>query len=207
MNTNINNGKLIIISGPAGSGKSTVLKELFKYPGYKYSVSATTRKPRETEIDGRDYYFLTREEFFKKISDGEILEHIEYSGNYYGTPREPVEKMLEEKYNVILEIDVIGALNIKEKFPGAVMIFLSPPTFAEEESRLRSRATESEEFILKRLARGKQEVEYIYKYDYLVLNQTDMQEITAYNINCIAEAEKYRMNEKKASEFLKSFFN
>lgn len=195
------NGRLVIISGPSGCGKSTVIKELFEFPGYKYSVSATTRSPRTGEKHGVNYYFMTKEEFGKKISDGEILEHFEYCGNYYGTLREPVEKMLGGKYNVILEIEVVGALQVKEKFPEAVMIFLLPPTFAEVEQRLRGRGTDPEEAIVKRLDRAKEEVGYLDKYDYLVLNELNMQKEAAYNINCIVEAEKCRINQEKIKKF------
>jgi guanylate kinase len=203
---NTDSGKLVIISGPSGCGKSTVIKELFKFDGYKYSVSATTRSPRAGEIDGKDYYFLTEEEFFKKIANGEMLEHVEYPGNYYGTLKEPVEKMLGEKFNVILEIDVVGALNVKAKFPDAVMIFLLPPTYAEEERRLRSRGTESEESITERLERAKQELEYIGRYDYLVLNESGMQQKAAYDINCIVGIQKNRISQEKAKRFIKDYF-
>lgn len=206
---NKSQGRLVIISGPAGSGKSTVLKELFKLADYRFSVSATTRDPRAGETDGLDYYFLTKEEFFKKISDGEMIEYVEYpenSGNYYGTLKEPVEKMLNEGYNVIFDIEVIGALAVKEKYPGALLIFLTPSNYYELEKRLRGRGTESEEFINKRLERAKKEIACIYKYDYLVLNEPDMQKRAAFNINCIVEAGKNSMNKEKADKFLKDYF-
>lgn len=223
------NGKLLIVSGSAGSGKGTVLKELFHLAEYKYSVSATTREPRIGEADGVDYYFLTREDFSGKIVNGDMLEYAEYSGNLYGTPREPVEKMISEGYSVILEIEVKGAIQVKEKFPEAVLIFMSPPTYAELERRLRERGTESEEAIQKRLETSKKESESINKYNYLVINETNEQKKTAFYIHCIAEAEKYKnksrkelsreeelmfktaeenkINAKKAQNFLKSYFN
>lgn len=200
-------GKLIIISGPAGSGKSTVLKELFTLSKYKYSVSATTRNPRNGEIDGTDYYFMSREDFLSKISNGEMLEYVEYSGNYYGTLKVPAEKMLSEGCNVILEIEVDGALNVKEKYPEALMIFLTPPNYFELEKRLRGRGTESEESINKRLNRAKKEVDCINKYDYLVLNEFGMQKKTAFNINCIVEAEKHKLNKDKAAKFLEDYYS
>lgn len=200
-------GKLIIISGSAGSGKSTVLKELFKLSDYKYSISATTRAPRDGEIDGTDYYFITEEDFLTKISNGEMLEYVEYSGNYYGTLKEPVEKMLSDGYNVILEIEVVGALNIKEKYPEALMIFLTPPNYFELEKRLRGRGTESEESINKRLDRAKKEVECINKYDYLILNESDMQKRTAFIINCVVETEKHKLTKEKTTKFLKDYFS
>ena len=201
-----NTGKLIIVSGPAGSGKSTVLKELFKLADYKYSISATTRNPRSGEIDGVDYYFISEEEFLKKISKGEMLEHVEYSGHYYGTLKKPVEKMLEQGHNVILEIEVVGALSVKEKYPEALMIFLTPPNYFELEKRLRGRGTETEESIHNRLERAKKEVENISKYDYLVLNEFGSYKQTAFDINCIVESEKCKLNQKKASDFLKDYF-
>ena len=202
-----NTGKLIIVSGPAGSGKSTVLKELFKLADYKFSISATTRSPRNGEVHGIDYYFISREEFSKKISDGEMLEHVEYSGNYYGTLKEPVEKMLNEGHNVVLEIEVVGALNVKEKYPEALMIFLTPPNYFELEKRLRGRGTETEESINNRLERAKKEIENIGKYDYLVLNEFGMQKETAFDINCIVEAEKCKIKNEKAEKFLKDYFS
>ena len=190
-------GKLIVVSGSSGSGKGTVVKELFKLAEYKFSVSATTRAPRIGEADGVDYYYMTREDFTHKIAHGDMLEHVEYSGNLYGTPREPVDKMLAEGYSVILEIEVEGALNIKANFPEAVLIFLSPPNYAELARRLRERGTETEEVIEKRLARAKIEAESIIKYNYLVINETGEQKKTAFLVNCIAEAEKYKHISRK----------
>jgi len=202
-----NTGKLVVVSGPAGSGKGTVIKELFKLSDYKFSVSATTRNPRDGEIDGIDYYFISGEDFIRKISNGEMLEYVEYSGNYYGTLIEPVEKMLNEGYNVILDIEVEGALNVKTKYPEALLIFLITPTYSELEKRLRGRGTESEESINKRLDRGKKEIEYINRYDYLIINEFNMQKKTAFNINCIVEAGKYKLNQNKADNFLKDYFS
>ena len=225
--TEKNHGKLIIISGPAGSGKGTILKELLNFMEYKYSVSATTRNPRAGEISGVDYYFFSKEEFLNKISNGDMLEYVEYSGNYYGTLRTHVEKMLNEKHNVILEIEVVGALNIKERFPEAVMIFITPPTYAELEQRLRNRKTETEEIVNKRLEISKKEVLSIEKYGYLVINECNMQKNAAFNIHCIIESERYadtdiskekeieaifkiaennKINQEKAELFLKKYF-
>ena len=183
-------GKLIVISGPSGCGKGTVLKELRDLNKYKFSISATTRAPRGGEIDGVDYYFMAKEDFFEKISSGEMLEYAEYSGNYYGTPRAFVEKLLSEGCDVILEIEVFGAMNIKEKFPDAITIFLTPPTFAELEARLRARGTETEESIQRRLDVAKKEMEFIQNYDYLVTNESGMQKKAAFEINGIIEAKK-----------------
>ena len=224
----IKNGKLIIVSGFAGSGKGTVLKELFNMAEYKYSVSATTREPRVGETDGVDYYFMTREDFLVKTESGDMLEYVEYSGNFYGTPREPVEKMLSDGYSVILEIEVEGALNIKANFPEAVLIFISPPTYAELERRLRERASESEEMIKERLEISKRESASIGEYGYLVVNETSEQKKTAFAVHCIAESEKYKnisgkdlpreqaliiktagenkIDAKKAEKFLKNYY-
>ena len=198
-------GALLVISGPAGSGKGTVIKELHKIGDYRYSISATTRKPRQGEKDGIDYYFVSEGEFLDKISKGEMIEYVKYSGNYYGTPREPVEKMLEAGHNTILEIEVEGAMSIKEKFPEAVMIFLTPPTYAELERRLRDRGTESEEAIEMRLGRAKKEIRLISAYDYLVINEFNMQKEAALAIDRIVETAKYRLSEKKAKNFLEKY--
>ena len=185
-------GKLIVVSGPSGGGKSTVLKELCKLGDYRFSVSATTRAPREGERDGIDYCFVSEREFLDKISDGEMLEYVKYAGNghYYGTPKGPVGKMLGEGHDVILEIEVFGAMRVKAIFPDAVMIFLTPPTFEELEKRLRARGTETEETIQKRLETAKKEMEYAPKYDYLVKNEFDMQKKAAIEIHRIVESSK-----------------
>jgi guanylate kinase len=205
-NINENRGRLIIISGPAGCGKSTVLKELLNFAEYKFSVSATARKPRNGETDGIDYYFISKEEFEQKISNGEMLEYVEYAGNYYGTLKDPVEKMLNENYNVILEIEVDGAINVKKLYPEAIMIFLTPPSYSELERRLKNRGTESEEVQNRRLEISKKEIARIDKYDYFVINEIDMQKKAAFDINCIVETAKNKMNPKKAEKFLINYF-
>lgn len=166
-----NRGVLIVISGFAGSGKGTITKELIKrYDNYRFSVSATTRSPRPMEVDGKDYFFVTREEFEKMIADGELLEYTEYVGNYYGTPKKYVEQMLAEGKDVILEIEYIGAFNAKKAFKEAVLVFITPPSVQEVYNRLKGRNTETEEVILKRIKRGQEEAEIIDKYDYVVVN-------------------------------------
>jgi len=164
-------GILIVISGFAGSGKGTITKQLIeRYDNYSFSVSATTRGPRPGEVDGKDYFFITKEKFEEMIEDGDFLEHAQYVGNYYGTPRPYVEKMLSEGKDVILEIECQGAFNAKKAFPDAVLCFITPPTVKEVYNRLKGRATESEEVIIKRLKRGREEADIMDKYDYIIVN-------------------------------------
>ena len=164
-------GVLIVISGFAGSGKGTITKELInRFDNYSVSVSATTRNPRPMEENGKDYFFVSREEFERMIKENELLEYTEYVGNYYGTPRKYVEKMLNEGKDVILEIEYIGAFNVKRAFNEAVLIFVTPPSVEEVYLRLKGRNTESEEVILKRIRRGQEEAAIIDKYDYVIVN-------------------------------------
>lgn len=166
-----NRGALIVISGFAGSGKGTLTKELLRrYDNYSFSVSATSRNPRPGEVDGTDYFFLTREKFEEMISKDEFLEYTEYVGNYYGTPRPFVEKMLSEGKDVILEIEYVGGFNVKKSFPEAILFFITPPSVQEVYSRLKGRGTETEEVILKRMKRGSEEAQIIEKYDYIIVN-------------------------------------
>jgi len=164
-------GSLIVISGFAGSGKGTITKELIKrYDSYCISVSATTRNPRPGEVDGKDYFFISREQFEEMIDNGELLEHAEYVGNYYGTPKPYVEKMLAEGKDVILEIEYIGAFNAKKVFPNAILFFITPPSVEEVYNRLKGRNTETEEVIIKRLMRGREEAGIMDIYDYIIVN-------------------------------------
>lgn len=163
-------GLLIVLSGPAGSGKGTVLRELLREDAYRFSVSATTRAPRPGEVDGVNYHFLTREEFLTRMAAGEMLEYTEYCGNYYGTPKREAEAVLAEGKNLLLEIEVEGAFNVKKAYPEAVLIMLLPPSYAVQEARLRGRGTESEEKILERLARTREEIALVKDYDYVVYN-------------------------------------
>lgn len=164
-------GMLVIISGPSGSGKGTVVKKLDKEK-YALSISMTTRTPRKGEIDGKDYFFTTKDEFNKIKDDDGFLEHAEFVGNLYGTPKSYVLKQIENGKNVILEIDVNGAVQIREKFSNCILIFLVPPTFSELEQRLINRNTEDTATINRRLIRAKNEIQLIDKYDYLVVNDT-----------------------------------
>ena len=164
-------GILLVVSGFSGAGKGTLLRALLeKYDSYALSVSATTRKPREGEMEGREYFFRTREEFEAMIKAGELIEYASYVGNYYGTPRAYVEEQLALGKDVILEIEIQGALKIKERFPDSVLLFLSPPSARELRRRLEGRGTESQEVIESRLSRACEEAVGIEKYDYFVIN-------------------------------------
>lgn len=166
----MNRGKLVVISGPSGSGKGTVLSKVLTDDNIHYSVSATTRAPREGEKNGVHYFFITREEFQEKISSGEMLEYAEYCGNFYGTPKEAVVRELEKGKDVILEIETEGALKIKKAVPEALFIFISPPSEEELFRRLKGRGTEPEEVINKRLEVAKREMEKAEIYDFVVIN-------------------------------------
>lgn len=163
-------GMLIVVSGPSGCGKGTVLAEILKSDRIFYSVSATTRSPRQGETDGVNYYFLTKEKFEKLIEEDGMLEYASYCGNYYGTPKRPVEEMLEQGKHVILEIEVQGAMKVMEKCPEAVFVFILPPSLKELERRLNKRGTEAEDVIKKRLSEAAREIKQAYKYDYAVIN-------------------------------------
>lgn len=166
-------GTLMVVSGPAGVGKGTIVKRACEKAegGIHLSVSATTRQPRPIDREGVTYYFKTKEEFLRMIEENEMLEWAEYVGNYYGTPKTPVENALSAGMDVILEIEVQGALQIKKNFPQAVLTFVAPPSWEELERRLRSRATETEEQIHFRLQTAKRELEKISEYDYVVVNE------------------------------------
>lgn len=164
-------GRLYVVSGPSGVGKGTVLARLkSSYPRIWGSVSATTRTPREGERDGIDYFFLDREEFEREVDEGGFLEWAEYAGNLYGTPLERVRERIEQGYDVILEIEVQGALQVKEKMPECRLVFIEPPSFEELENRLRSRGTEDEETITRRLKTAELELEKKMEYDIQLVN-------------------------------------
>lgn len=166
-------GNLFVISGSSGVGKGTVIKEfLRKHPDFKLSVSCTTRNPRAGEVHGENYFFITKEKFKSLIENGEFLEWAEFSGNMYGTQKAYVEEKLSVGKNLILEIDTIGALNVKKIMPEAKLIFILPPSFEELESRLRGRHTETEEAIQKRLESTKLELENSKLFDYEVINDS-----------------------------------
>ncbi|SEB19742.1 guanylate kinase [Thalassobacillus cyri] len=164
-------GILFILSGPSGVGKGTVRKSLFEQStDLRYSISMTTRGAREGETDGVDYFFKSRDEFERLIAEGKLLEHAEYVGNYYGTPREYVEETLENGKDVFLEIEVQGALQVKQNFPQGVFIFLIPPSLEELKDRIVSRGTETEEKVKNRLHTAREEIEMMDAYDYVVVN-------------------------------------
>lgn len=167
----MNKGNLFIITGPSGAGKGTVLGKLLpRLANIYYSISATTRKPRPAETDCVDYYFMEKEQFKSMLERDEFLESAEYVGNYYGTPSAPVDEMLAKGVDVILEIEVRGALIVKSKRPDAKLIFIVPPSFADLALRLRTRGSESEEVIAQRLEKAKKEFEQVDNYDYIVIN-------------------------------------
>ena len=170
-------GVLFVFSGPSGVGKGTLKARLFEEFADRiaYSVSATTRGPREGEVDGKDYFFISRQEFERRVKNNEFLEHAEFAGNCYGTPRAYVEKLLDSGMNVVLEIDVQGALQVMKSMPECVSVFILPPSFEEQEHRLRGRGTETEEKVRERLETAKRELPYAPQYDYQIVNGGDIE--------------------------------
>ena len=170
-------GVLFVFSGPSGVGKGTLKAKLFEeFAGrIAYSVSTTTRGPREGEVDGKDYFFISRQEFERRVKNNEFLEHAEFAGNCYGTPRAYVEKLLDSGMNVVLEIDVQGALQVMKSMPECVSVFILPPSFEELEHRLRGRGTETEEKVRERLETAKRELPYAPQYDYQIVNGGDIE--------------------------------
>ena len=164
-------GKLIVLTGPSGVGKGTLVRSLLvRHPELYLSVSATTRSPREGEIEGKDYYFLNKSAFETMIEQNQLLAWAEYAGNYYGTPRTKVEEKIDQGLIVLLEIEVVGANSIKDSFPDALRIFILPPSLEELEHRLRSRKTDTEEAILRRLERAKEELKVSEEFDQRLVN-------------------------------------
>ena len=183
-------GLILVVSGPAGSGKSTVNRFIRENEDYVFSISRTTRYMRPGEVDGEDYYFVTKDFFKEKIEENDFLEHAEYCGEFYGTPKSLVYEKIEQGKNVILEIEVAGAMQVKERCPEAVLIMLLPPSFAVQEERLRGRGTESEEKIQKRLRQTINEIPFVDKYDYIVFNPDGKSKEAAEDIFAIVRAEK-----------------
>lgn len=188
----MSSGLLIVISGPSGVGKNTVINNLFNLRSQlKYSISATTRKPRPNEIDGQHYFFLTETEFQNRIKNGDFLEWAKVYEYYYGTPRQYVQNLLQAGHDVVLDIDVQGGKQIKRSMPEAVLIFLAPPSMTELKNRLRGRNTESETELTKRIRYIETEFESIPFYDYLVINREI--DLTCELIECIIQAEKSKV--------------
>ena len=187
-------GLLIVFSGPSGVGKGTVRQEIFSTPDHKfeYSVSMTTRAQRPGEVDGKDYFFRSREEFEELIRNGQMLEYAEYVGNYYGTPLTYVNETLDKGIDVFLEIEVQGALQVKKKVPDAVFIFLTPPDLNELQERLVGRGTDSEEVSAQRSERAREEIALMSEYDYAIVN--DEVPLAAERVKRVIEAEHFRVD-------------
>ena len=187
-------GLLIVFSGPSGVGKGTVRQEIFSTPDHKfeYSVSMTTRAQRPGEVDGKDYFFRSREEFEELIRNGQMLEYAEYVGNYYGTPLTYVNETLDKGIDVFLEIEVQVALQVKKKVPDAVFIFLTPPDLNELQERLVGRGTDSEEVIAQRIERAREEIALMSEYDYAIVN--DEVPLAAERVKRVIEAEHFRVD-------------
>ncbi|WP_195851530.1 guanylate kinase [Aerococcus urinae] len=189
-------GLLVVLSGPSGVGKGTVRKALFETDQKKnqffYSVSATTRQAREGEVDGKDYFFVSREEFEKMIEDEKLLEYAEYVGNFYGTPLDYIDKMTNAGKDVFLEIEVQGALQVKRRMPDGVFIFLAPPNLRELESRIVNRGTDSPEVIAERMDKARTELQLMTQYDYVVEN--DDVDLAVKRIQTIIKAEHLKVD-------------
>ncbi|MCJ2160199.1 guanylate kinase [Leuconostoc mesenteroides] len=186
-------GLLIVLSGPSGVGKGTVRKAIFEEESidFQYSISATTRQPRAGEVDGEDYFFVTREQFEEKINNGDMLEYAKYVSNYYGTPKSFIDETLASGRDVFLEIDVQGALQVKSKMPEGIYIFLTPPDLANLRDRLVGRGTDSADVIEKRVAAARDELKMMINYDYAVEN--DVVSNAVERIKSIITAERLRV--------------
>lgn len=186
-------GLLIVLSGPSGVGKGTVRKAIFEEEGidFQYSISATTRQPRVGEVDGEDYFFVSREEFEQKIVNGDMLEYAQYVNNYYGTPKSFIDETLASGRDVFLEIDVQGALQVKSKMPEGIYIFLTPPDLTNLRERLVGRGTDSQEVIEKRVAAARDELKQMINYDYAVENDQVIHAVD--RIKAIITAERLRV--------------
>lgn len=188
-------GLLFVISGPSGAGKDTLVEALVaRMPRLRYSISMTTREPREGERDGEHYYFVTRAEFELRLAAGTLLETREYGGNLYGTPRGPIEASLTQGDDVIVKPEVNGALAVKAAYPDAVLIFLVPDRFSNLRERLLARRTETNEEIARRLEIGHREMTFIRRFDYLVVNEQDRQERAIGDLQAILHAERLKIH-------------
>ena len=195
-------GKLIILSGPSGVGKSTVVAKTMELrDDLCFSVSVTTRPPRPGEVDGKDYFFISSEQFDRMVENNELLEHASYVQNSYGTPRSFVEDRLEEGFNVILDIEVQGARQVSEKVPDAVSVFVLPPSMQVLEQRLYARGTETEQTIAARLTRARQEIQEADFYQYMIVN--DIIDNAAAELNAVITAAHCRFNKSRVLELTK----
>lgn len=195
-------GLLFIVSGPSGAGKGTICKKVVERTEVELSISATTRSPRKGEVHGKDYFFLTEEEFAEIIRQDGFVEYVENFGKHYGTPESFVREQLSQGKDLILEIDVQGAAKIKEKFPHCVLIFVIPPSLDELKKRIQARGTENEENIALRLGQAQREVECVRNYDYCIVN--DQLEKAVKAMIDIISAQHYKV-EEKAEEIIKMF--
>lgn len=200
----MNKGLLLVLSGPAGSGKGTVKEFLLQKEPFEFSVSKTTRAPRPGEVDGKQYSFITREAFETLIREDGMLEYTEYCGNFYGTPKKESLETLAAGKNLLLEIDAVGGLNVKSRYPDAVLVMLLAPSFAEQEARLRGRATETEEKIRERLAAARREIEMAREYDYIVYNPSGKAEAAADEICTIIRAARLAVS--RNTDFAERYF-
>lgn len=203
MNEIYNKGLLIIVSGPSGAGKGTVCKELINRYGYKVSVSATTRKSREGEVDGVNYHFLDKDVFKQKIDNGEFLEYAEVYGNYYGTLKKGVEDELKNGNNIILEIDIQGTLKIQQTYKNAIYIFLLPPSKNELKNRILSRGSETESSFNLRFSSFADEIKYIDNYDYVVIN--DDLNSAVETVHSIIQTEMHKISRMSLERVLEKY--
>lgn len=196
-----NKGLLLVVSAPSGCGKGTILGEILKDDSFYYSISATTRAPREGEQDGVNYHFITKEEFEQRIAQGGMLEYAQYCGNYYGTPKKEVEQMRDAGRDVILEIEVEGAMKVRALCPDAVFLFIAPPSVEELRRRLNKRGTEAAEVIKERVSQASRELSYANRYDYIIVNGELEKAIQ--DFRTVVRAEKLRTkNGNKIDEVL-----